>query len=498
MSTLDNVQLIDKETVNQAARSGLYFASYMEFVHGWKPRKHQKAWVEALQDLADHKLLDKHGNPTNKLMILAAPGFGKTDTMIEYNAWSIGRSIERGEIPQVGYVAYADDVAMLRSLAIRNTIEHNENYKMVFPFVEPDKTNRWAAHEWFLARDDVSKKDPTMRASGITGQILSYRFPTLLTIDDPHDPKNVKTPGQREEVWRLWRTTIRTRVYEDTPVILICTRWAEDDLAGRLLEVEDNWAVVHGPALNEQDESVWPPEKTGAGWSTKTLHTFRAEDKESFLTQYMALPPASAGDIFKWWTYGPEPPMVDIVKVVQSWDTALTAKTYSSFSVMVEGWILKNGRVYIKKVWRGKLEFPALLEKLVEEYWEAEKLYGDKLSVIVENKASGLPLVSMSAIPRNRIKPKDLPRHTRDGAPGQQMDLVARAAAASTYFETRHIIIPDGWTAWKEDYVTEMKSFPRGRNDDQVSATLLLVEEAYPPRIKNYNYRLNVNYSPWT
>jgi len=499
MPRLAEVELAEKATVDAAAMSGLYFKDYCEFVHGWKMRKHQEPMFTALQQLADGTLLDVHGNPTTKLMVLMAPGFGKTDTLIEYNAWTIGRSIEKGEIPQLGYVSYADDVATLRSLAIRNTIEFNEAYKMVFPFATPDKNIKWASHEWFLERSDPSKKDPTLRASGLTGQILSYRFPTMITVDDPHDPKNVKTPAQRDEVWRIWRTTIRTRAFEGTPIALVCTRWSGDDLAGRLMETEDDWAIVHISALDTNDKSIWELEKdTGMGLSTKKLHQLRKEDKDSFLTQYMALPPGTVGDIFKWWTYGPRPTIQEVKRVVQAWDTGYTAKSYSSYSVMVEGWELNNGRTFIARVWRGKLEFPMLLDKLTELYYEAEQLWGDRLMVIVENKASGLPLVSMSGI--NRIKAQDVPRHTRDGAPGQQMDLVARAATASKFFETRHVVMPDEWTAWKDDYMDELREFSgmrKPRYDDQVSATLLLLEYVYPPRIKDYSYQMGVKYSGW-
>src|SRR3972149_103076 len=194
--------LLDKELIEKAARSGLYFRDFTEFVHCWKARPHQETWFDALQQLADGVLLDKKGHPTRKLMILAPPGSGKTDTMIEFNAWLIGRDLLAGNMPQLGYVSYSDDVAMIRSLAIRETIEFSEKYQMVFPMAAPNKDKRWSAHEWFLWREDVSKKDPTFRSAGVTGGILSYRFPTMITIDDPHDPKNMKTTHQKDEVGR--------------------------------------------------------------------------------------------------------------------------------------------------------------------------------------------------------------------------------------------------------------------------------------------------------
>lgn len=492
--------LVDESTIEDAARAGVYFRDFTRVVFGWVPRPHQEPWYDALQDLADGKLLDANGKPTNKLMILAPPGSGKTDTMIEYNAWVIGRALEQyftgndAQPPQVGYVAYADDVASLRSMAIRNSIEFNPMYSMVFPFAEPDKSNRWSSHEWFLRRleKDVGKKDPTVRASGLTGQILSYRFPTLITLDDPHDPKNVKTEGQRDEVWRIWRTTVRTRAREHTPIVLICTRWAEDDLAGRLMEVEDDWCVVHTSALDDEDETYWPPEGNGFGFTSESFHRLRDEDKDSFLTQYMALPPSSVGDVFRWWTYGPRPTLQEVDKVIHAYDTAQTEKSWSSYSVRVKGWLLKSGRLYIEEVWRKRIAFAGLLDEVARAYWEDEAIFGDKVMVIVENKANALPLVSMSGI--RSIKAQDLPRHDRRGkrAPGQQMDLVSRSGPVSKYFETRHVVLPESWTPWKDDYLTELKAFPRVKYNDQVSATILLGEYAFPPRFKNFGVRMPI------
>src|SRR3972149_6096648 len=177
------LESIEKDVIEKAARSSLYFRDYIKFVHNWEPRPHQNIWVEALQQLADGTLLDVSGKPTRKLMILAFPGSGKTDTMCEYNAWVIGRSCLNNEIPQVGYVSYSDDVAMIRSVAVRDTIEYNENYRLTFPYALPHKDKRGAGPEWFPYPRVRGKEAPNFPSPGSTGEILSCRFPTLITID---------------------------------------------------------------------------------------------------------------------------------------------------------------------------------------------------------------------------------------------------------------------------------------------------------------------------
>ncbi len=489
--TLDLEKLAERVV---KARSS--FREYVSLVHGWEVRPHQERWFDALQALGVGRLRHPNANvdcqkchgafacedckKTNKLLILAFPGSGKTDTAIEWNAWMIGRTIQKGLMPQLGLISFADEVAMLRSVAIRDTIEFNEIYRLIFPAAIPLKDKRWASHEWFLQRKDMTKKDPTFRAAGITGSILSYRFPTAETIDDPHNEESVRTAGLKDSVWRTWRSTMRTRARESTPLLEICTRFAQDDLPGRQLEVEKDWHVLHTPALNEFEESVWPIEvdRDGEerGFSTEYLLQLREEDLLSFVTQYQALPPSEEGDIFKGWGLGFPPTSTDITAVYQFWDTAYTTTKKSSYSAMVEMLKLKDGRVFINYVFRKKLSFTALEEAIIAEYDRAQGEFDPdgtlrKIRVIVENKASGGPIVDQirrdTGIP---IKAKNIKRQ----------NLTVRAAAISVHFETNRVILPHAFKGWKEVYETEMRAFPRGQNDDMVSATVLGLEHIFP------------------
>ena len=108
---------IDSEFIKNAARSHVSFEHYVWFVHGWKLRPHQKRWGVALQLLGDGCLrtpditdCERCGemracskeHATNKLMILAPPGSGKTMLMVEWVAWMIGKATVIGEVPLGG------------------------------------------------------------------------------------------------------------------------------------------------------------------------------------------------------------------------------------------------------------------------------------------------------------------------------------------------------------------------------------------------------------
>jgi predicted phage terminase large subunit-like protein len=75
----------------------------------------------------------------------------------------------------------------------------------------------------------------------------------------------------REKTWQWWLTTALTRVEPNGGVLLIMTRWHEDDLAGRLMkqdaegdtdEPEEKWHILNLPAIAEEGDALG--RKTGA------------------------------------------------------------------------------------------------------------------------------------------------------------------------------------------------------------------------------------------
>lgn len=136
----------------------------------------------------------------------------------------------------------------------------------------------------------------------------------------------------RERLWDEYQSTVATRLHAGGSIIIILTRWHEDDLAARLLNPEygkvEDWKVISLPALCEdpatdqlgrqEGEALWPLGGYDEEWA--------AQKKESVGTYawnslYQQHPSPSAGGLFKraWWKYWKEPPS-DLFDYVQSWD----------------------------------------------------------------------------------------------------------------------------------------------------------------------------------
>jgi len=254
------------------------------------------------------------------------------------------------------------------------------------------------------------------------------------------------------------------------------TRWHLRDLIGRLIKDSasnpdgDQYEIFEFPAiLNEESDdpdnppkSLWPEM-----WSLEALLRTKASMAHilwQWNAQYMQNPTASESAIIKrewirWWPHE-DPPKVDFI--VQAYDTALTTKSRSDYSVCHTWGVFFNeednttNAILLNKV-KGKWEFPELKQMAHEQYaeWEPD-------SVIVEAKASGQPLID--EMRRSGI-------FVQDYSPGKGQDKIARLNAVADMFASGHVWFPE--THWAQATVEEIVSFPAGEHDDETDACTL-------------------------
>jgi predicted phage terminase large subunit-like protein len=111
------------------------------------------------------------------------------------------------------------------------------------------------AEEW------ETRQGGGVRAVGVGGGITGYGA-GLIIIDDPIKSRSeAESKTIRDKVSDWFDDDLYTRLEPDAPIILIQTRWHEDDLAGRLLkemeeEGREKWEVVSLPAIAEEPSAV--------------------------------------------------------------------------------------------------------------------------------------------------------------------------------------------------------------------------------------------------
>ncbi len=199
------------------------------------------------------RLLDAHleaveAGEIDRLMVFMPPRHGKSEkTSKRFPAWYLGRNPKR----QVIAASYNSDLATDFGREVRNIMDTAE-FADVFPNVSLRQDSR--------AADRMNTSEGGAYFAVGVGTATTGRGAHLGLIDDPFkDRQDADSQVQRDRVWNWYRSTFYTRLMPGGAIVLVQTRWHEDDLAGRLLEHEaDQWTVLDLPALSPAGEALWP------------------------------------------------------------------------------------------------------------------------------------------------------------------------------------------------------------------------------------------------
>jgi predicted phage terminase large subunit-like protein len=410
-------------------------------------------------------LMDVEQNIKNRIAVSMAPRMGKSQMIsIYYPAWYLGRHPDH----KVIVASHTADLAVVMARKVRNLIQSPE-YARIFPNTKIASDAK-AAAQWNTTQGGE------YFAIGVGGA-LAGRGAHLIIADDPLSEQDIKAGNTNslDTAYEWFSAGLRTRLMPDGKICVLHTRWHQRDLIGRLLkdsamnEGGDNYEAFEFPAiLNEgtdNEKSIWPEQ-----WTIESLQQTRASMHHimwQWYAQYQQNPTAAEAaiikrDWIKWWTQE-DPPPCDFT--VQAFDTALTTKSRSDFSVCHTWGVWFNeddgtqNAILLNKV-KGKYEFPELKKMAHEQYaeWQPD-------SVIVEAKASGQPLID--EMRRSGI-------FVQDFSPGKGQDKIARLNAVADMFASGHVWFPE--TAWAAQTVEEILAFPAGEHDDEVDTMTLALQ----------------------
>jgi len=330
-----------------------------------------------------------------------------------------------------------------------------------------------------------------MTVAGIGGPFTGRGF-DLIVIDDPikNDAEALSAVYRRRN-WNWYRSVVRPRLQPGGSIILIMTRWHEQDLAGALLgnppegeeelaleeeDVEpDAWEVINLPALAEQGdilgrklgEALWPTR-----YDETALKKLRVAAGPFWWTaQYRGKPQPEGGGIIKtaWFkSYEDEDLPNTFSCIVQIWDTAHKEKQrHDRSACLTIGQANNPRRYYLLDLYVARLTFPDLNRAAEAQYdkWEPDR-------VVIEDKSSGISLI------------QQLRRDTKVPirAIGAVDDKVTRAHTVTGVMEAGQVLIPRH-APWLADFLKEVGDFPAGAHDDIVDV-LVYGLRFLKPRLK--------------
>lgn len=306
---------LEKHKQSKARKNLIDFASYID------PEVAQFYRADHLMLIASKLQAVEHGE-IDRLIISTPPRHWKSSLASEkFPIWYLGKHPKNAVI----LTSHTASLALTFSQTVRDTIHKNSRCHFVFPDVSLEKDSK-AVEDWKL--DGAFRS--SFRAAGVLGSITGQGA-NLIVIDDPvKDYAQAQSQTYRDNLWNWYKTVLRTRLEPGGAIVLIMTRWHDEDLAGKLIHemkgMGEKWEVLNLPAINEKGKALWE-----ARWSKKALFQIRdtlgGESSPSWRCLFQGSPTEESGDLIKkeWFTYIPELPE-EAEWWVRYWDMAITEK----------------------------------------------------------------------------------------------------------------------------------------------------------------------------
>lgn len=260
--------------------------------------------ISQFEDARHHRLIAKkleevERGTCKRLIITMPPRHGKTELASRrFPAWYMGRHPRK----QIIFTTYNQTFAEDGGGKVREIMNMPE-YKLAFPTVG-------------LRRDSQSREKLETVDGGVlffvgAGGALTGRGADLLIIDDPlKGREEAESETVRRQIWDWFTSVAYTRLMPGGAIIIILTRWHEDDIVGRILaspEIRDEYEVLSLPAIAEDDdamgrkkgEALWPewyPEDVLEA-TRKTL-SIKGSARD-WASLYQQRPTPDDGDFFK-------------------------------------------------------------------------------------------------------------------------------------------------------------------------------------------------------
>jgi predicted phage terminase large subunit-like protein len=474
-------ELESRDRVKKAKTSLLGFVTFIE--PDYKIGAHHRRLASLLENLANGE--------KDRVAVNIAPRFGKSHLVSYYfPAWFLGNHPDQ----KVMMVSHTADLAVDFGRKVRNLIA-SERYQAIFggkDGVELSQDSK-SAGRWH------TNHGGEYFAVGVGGAIAG-RGADLLLIDDPHNEQDIINGNLDvfDKAYEWFTTGARTRLMPGGRVAIVQTRWALNDLTGRVVkdmvmnDRADQYEVVEFPAVMEVEEEVEVEDPENPGSTVKTVQIVQKSlwpeqwpleallrTKESmpayqWSAQYQQNPTSEEGAIVKreWWREWREeqPPRCDFI--IQSWDTAFEKTTRSDFSACTTWGVwwperepneptTGSANIILLDSFKDRMEFPELKQVALQHYrtWEET---GIPVSLIVEKKASGAPLIY-------ELRAMGIP--AQEYTPSKGHDKISRLNSVADLFKSGMVWAPQ--TRWAEELADEIAAFPAGEHDDLVDATSL-------------------------
>lgn len=412
---------------------------------GQEPERHHRLLIEKLEDVAAGRC--------DRLMVFMPPGSAKsTYASVLFPPWFFAQRQNRDMIG----ASHGADLAEDFSLRIMGVIREHPGelgYGLVNESVKLWRTTTGGVY----------------RSAGAGGSITGRRA-DLFVIDDPiKGREDADSETIRNKVWSWYRAEVITRLKPGARIVLIQTRWHEDDLAGRLLEEmaagADQWEVLNLRAIAEDDEdplgrepgeALWPSWEDASMLARKEV----AVGPREWAALYQQRPAPLEGSLFKIANISTLETQPLGGTVARAWDLAATAQTGSrnpDWTVGVKVARMPDGRIVVLDVTRLR-GGPDEVERAIVNT-AAQDGFGVKIGIPQDPGQAGKQQVLYLS--------RKLMGHSIESSP-ETGDKSTRASPIASQVNVGNVSIVRA--SWNRAFLDELAGFPASTHDDQVDA----------------------------
>ena len=395
-----------------------------------------------------------------RLMLFMPPRHGKsTLASVAFPAWHLGRHPNHEFIS----CSYSGSLAMNFSRKVRQLLREPV-YKNVFEKARLDKDSQ-SIESW------QTTQGGGYVAAGVGGGITG-KGAHVMVIDDPvKNREDAESDNNRDATWDWYTSTAYTRLSPGGGILVILTRWHDDDLAGRLLkqaeEGADQWEVIKYPAIAEVDETFRKygeslhPER----YNVDALEQIRkAIGPRDWSALYQQNPVSDEGDYFSRDMiryYEDEDIEYAQLNYYCAWDLAIGQRDRNDYSVGIVVGVDEYDNLFVVDVVRGKYDGFELVEQILD-------LYETWRPGIVGIERGHIEM-ALGPFLQKRTRERGLSEaYFKDLKVGRR-DKEARARAIQGRMQQGMVYFPKD-AVWTGTMVAELLRFPNGAHDDQVDA----------------------------
>lgn len=412
-----------------------------------------RALAAALEEVEAGRIL--------RLIVTFPPRHGKSElTSRRFPAWLVGRDPYR----HVMFATYNQPFSEDYGRNVRGIIQ-SKQFQTVFPDVTLAKGS--------AAADRLVTEEGGMLAFVGRGGSSTGRGADFLIIDDPlKDRAEANSQATREELWDWYNDTMSTRLMSDTgAIIIIQTRWHEDDLVGRLTDPTNpkynaeeaaTWKVINIPAIAGDDDvlgrepgaALWP-EKFGLPY----LESFRRRNPVGFSALYQQQPTPEDGDFFKT-DMLPGYRSQDLPKNLRKYaasDHAVGTKQSNDYTCLLVVGVDEWSNVWLLDCWWKREKTDKVVEAMIDMMQRHKPL--------VWWAESGHISKSIGPFLFKRMREEKVYINIREQVPSA--DKVTRAQSIAGRASMGMVRFPTH-AHWCERARQECLKFPQGRHDDFV------------------------------